>query len=344
MLSLKIFDFELHQKQAFKVSRESYHSQNYIIVELGNGSDKGYGEAVAFSVYGATVEGIHSAIESVRDKITAHQFSTPEKFWRDCIAPIDGCPFAKCALDTAAHDLYGKSQTKPLYELLGLDVSEPRYSNFSIGMDDCTIVKNIATQKADWPILKVKLGNDDDLKRIETIRQYSDAVIHVDANAGWNIKKTLEIAPKLADLGVKSIEQPLPVEDWEGAQHLNQHCPLPIIADESCFDEDSFKRCLNNFHGINIKLMKVGGITPALNMIRRAKAAGVDIMIGCMPETTIGASAIAHLSPLVDYVDMDSIEFLQTDLAVGIHLEKGKICHNHRPGLGFKCNEGIFTL
>jgi len=336
-LSLKIFDFTLSQKQTFKVSREHYRSQHHVVVELSLNNTRGYGEAVAFSVYGATVEGLHNAIESVRDIIENHQYHTPDLFWNECISPIKTSSFAQCALDVASHDLYGKLRSQTTAELLGIDTSKPCFSLISIGMDDLDTIAKKSKKLSHWPILKLKLGDDLDLERVKIVRQNSAAIIHVDANAGWSVKKTLNMAPKLADLGVKSIEQPLPVEDWDEAQYLCEQCPLPIIADESCFDEASFNRCLEIYNGVNIKLMKAGGITPGFKQINRAKEKGVGVSIGCMPESSIGASAIAHLAPLVDYVDMDSIEFLEKDLATGIFLEKGSICYNHLPGLGFTC-------
>jgi L-alanine-DL-glutamate epimerase-like enolase superfamily enzyme len=178
------------------------------------------------------------------------------------------------------------------------------------------------------------LGTDEDIQIVEALRQHTDAVLRVDANSGWKLDEALQKIPRLKELGVEFIEQPLPREDWEGMKILFEKSPLPLYADESCVAESDVDKCNGHFHGINIKLTKCGGLTPARRMITRARQLGMHVMLGSMNESSIGTAAIAHLLPLVDHVDMDGPLLLAQDLATGLTFENGRVVYSGKPGLG----------
>jgi len=191
-----------------------------------------------------------------------------------------------------------------------------------------------------FPIYKIKLGTKEDIDIVKALRSKSDALFRIDANGAWSAEETIANAKILKLLGVEFIEQPLAREDWEGMKKVYQHSVLPIIADESCQTPTDIKRCHNYFDGVNIKLMKCGGITPALGMIKEAKALGMKVMLGCMTESSIGISAIAHLVPLLDYVDMDGALLLKDDPAKGAWIEAGRLFFAEGNGLGANLREG----
>jgi len=183
-------------------------------------------------------------------------------------------------------------------------------------------------------LYKIKLGTSEDIEIIKALRKETDAIFRVDANTAWTPEQTLEFAPQLKALGVEFIEQPLKADNWDGMKQLKGKCALPIIADESCILEEDVSKCVNIFDGINIKLMKCGGITPALRMIEKAKKLNLKVMVGCMTESTIGCSAIAQLLPLLDYVDMDGCLLVDDQISKGITIDYGKVIYSKLPGTG----------
>jgi L-alanine-DL-glutamate epimerase-like enolase superfamily enzyme len=180
-----------------------------------------------------------------------------------------------------------------------------------------------------WPIYKVKVGTADDIAVVKALRENTEAVLRVDANAAWDLETALKIIPQLQDLGVEFVEQPLAKDDWEGMKTLYKESPLPLFADEACVFEGDVEKCKDHFHGINIKLTKCSGITPALRMIK-SQDPDMQVMVGCMNESTIGSAAIAHLLPLIDHADMDGYHF-EEDLATGIEYDHGKIIYSNEP-------------
>lgn len=185
-----------------------------------------------------------------------------------------------------------------------------------------------------WPVYKIKVGTADDIAIVKALRENTDATLRVDANAAWDLETALQLIPQLKELGVELVEQPLAKDDWEGMKVLYKESVMPLYADESCVFEKDVERCSQHFHGINIKLTKCSGITPARRMITKAKELDMKVMVGCMNESTVGAAAIAHLLPFIDHVDMDGPLLLEEDLATGITYQKGKIGYSDLPGLG----------
>ena len=187
-----------------------------------------------------------------------------------------------------------------------------------------------------WPVYKIKLGTDEDIQIVEALRKHTDAVLRIDANAGWTVTEAVKKIPQLAALGVELIEQPLAKDDWEGMKILFEQSSLPLFADESCVFEKDVEKCHNHFHGINIKLTKCSGITPAIRMIQQARKLNIQVMMGSMNESSIGSAAVANFLPQLDHVDMDGPLLLSADIADGIDFNFGKVNLSGRAGLGIR--------
>lgn len=332
-MKLSIHTYQLELRHTFRIAHSSRDVQPSMIVELSDGIHKGYGEATATSYYGLTLENMVATLEQNRTYIESSKLETPEAFWKKMQPYLGNHPFIQCALDVAANDLYGRQKGLPLYQLWGLDSSQQPLSNYTIGISS---IKEMVSKMEEqpWPVYKIKLGTDHDLEIIRALRKHTNATFRVDANTAWTAEQTIALAPQLKKLGVEFIEQPLKADDWEGMKKVYQHSVLPVIADESCQIETDVDRCNHYFHGINIKLMKCGGLTPARRMIHRAKSLGMKVMVGCMTESTVGISAIAQLLPLLDYVDMDGPLLLKNDIATGVCIDQGKVHFAEEPGTG----------
>ncbi len=311
--------------------------QPSLIAALQLGPLMGFGEAPAIVYYEATVEKMIQDLEAKRDMVEKFAFTEPDRFWHYLHHLFPDNPFLVCALDMAAWDLYGKMKGKPLFELWETKWENTPVTDYTIGID--SIEKMLAKMKAKpWPIYKIKLGTFEDIAIVTALRNHTKSVIRIDANAGWTTEEALEKIPLLADLGVEFIEQPLAKDNWEGMKELFAKSPLPLYADESCVTEKDVAKCAGHFHGINIKLTKCSGITPALRMIKEARALQIHVMMGSMNESSIGTAAIAHFLPQLDHVDMDGPLLLSEDIASGISFDSGKIQVSDKPGLGITLN------
>jgi len=305
------------------------------VVALSLGNFVGFGEAPAISYYNISVEQMMADLESKRKLVEKFALIDPERYWHYLHHLFPENPFLVCALDMAAWDLFGKMKGKLLYELWGTPWKDTPICDYTIGID--TIEKMVAKMKANpWPIYKIKLGTAQDIEIIQSLRANTDAVLRVDANAGWQLEEALEKIPQLAALGVEMVEQPLENNNWEGMKILFEKSPLPLYADESCVFEQDVARCANHFHGINIKLTKCSGITPARRMIQEARKLNLKVMMGSMNESSIGSAAIANFLPQLDVVDMDGPLLLSEDLATGIQYQFGKIGLMGKAGLGIQ--------
>ncbi|WP_297765505.1 dipeptide epimerase [uncultured Muriicola sp.] len=317
-MQLKLTSHTLQLKHTFTISRESHLTQDTLIVHLSHQNKTGYGETTSNPYYGHTLKSLHAEIEAIRPEIENYPFTEPEAF-HSWLSKKGLSSFALCALDLAAHDLYGKIKNKPLYELWGTTIDRYPLTNYTIGID--TIKKMVEKMKeTPWPIYKIKLGTKEDVDIVRELRKHSSSVFRIDANGAWSAAQTIAIAPTLKELGVEFIEQPLQADDWAGMEKVAHHSVLPVIADESCLVETDVDHCALHFNGINIKLTKCGGLTPALRMIKRGKELGIKIMAGCMTESTVGISAIGQLLPQLDYVDMDGPLLITNDIASGIEI------------------------
>ena len=332
-MQIRYWHHNLKFTHPFTISKGTKTHQPTLIVELQDRGIKGYGEAPAINYYNITVEKMIADIEQKKPMIEKFAFTSPERYWHYLHHLFPDNPFLVCALDMAAWDFYGKVRNKPLYEIWGLDITQGPITDFTIGID--TIEKMVAKmEEKPWPVYKIKLGTDKDVEILHSLRKHTDAIFRVDANAAWKAEDVLKIMPALQETGVELIEQPLAKDDWEGMSVLYKASPIPLIADESCVFESDVEKCAGYFHGINIKLTKCSGITPALRMIENAKELGLKVMMGCMNESTVGSAAIANMRSLLDYVDMDGPLLLAEDLATGIGYDNGKINLSGGPGLG----------
>jgi len=332
-MQLILRSFELKLKHTFTISRVSYNTQPTLIVELKDGEFSGYGEATSNPYYKITVQIMIDDLEALKPIIELTSDKTPEVFWDKIYPHLKNNMFALCALDLAYNDLYARKKSKKLYELWGYDTHNNPLTDYTIGI--ASIEKMIAKMKElPWPIYKIKLGTKEDIKIITELRKHTDAVFRVDANCGWTVDETINNAIELKKLGVEFIEQPMKADDWNAHKKVFQNSVLPIIADESCQVEADVAKCHNHFHGVNVKLVKCGGLTSARRMLIQARELGMKTMVGCMTESSVGISAIAHLLPLLDYVDMDGSILLAEDIAEGIILENGVIEYSELNGIG----------
>lgn len=338
-MQLRFHRVDLRLKHTFTIAHDSRDVQPTLLVELRDSEfrefgARGYGEATATPYYGVTIDGMVAALERIQPYIEEHNLTNPKVFWADMQPHLSQTPFALCALDQAAWDLWAKQQQQPLHKLWGLDTANNPITNYTIGLDtpDRMVEKMLEWP---WPLYKIKLGRPQtDIETVRALRQHTDSVFRVDANCGWTADQTISFAPELAKLGVEFIEQPLPADDWAGAKHVYEQSILPIIADESCITEDDVDRCAGYFHGVNIKLMKCGGLTPARRMIARARELGLRVMVGCMTESSVGISAIAQLLPLLDYADLDGSLLIANDPATGVTFDNGRVVYASENGTG----------
>jgi len=315
-MRLTLTSYKLELAHTFSISRESHDFQDSLIVTLSHEGKSGYGEATANGYYQITSASMAKEIGLCKNQIEAHDFKTPELFF-ELLNSLSLSNFSKCALDLAAWDLFGKINNTPLYKIWNTNLSNLATTNYTIGID--SVEKMVAKMvEKPWPIYKVKLGTSQDIEIIKALRAKTNAVFRIDANCAWETDETISNARKLKELGVEFIEQPLAADRWEDMKKVFDTSCLPLIADESCQVPEDVAKCVGHFHGINIKLTKCGGISPALGMIKEAKALGLKVMIGCMTESSVGISAIGQLLPQLDYVDMDGALLLKKDIAKGI--------------------------
>ncbi|MBK5208517.1 MAG: dipeptide epimerase [Flavobacteriaceae bacterium] len=330
-LILKPYDLKL--RHTFTISRESYDIQPTLIVELKDGEFSGYGEATSNPYYNVTVPKMMEDLNALKPLIEENTNLTPEAFWDKMYPNLKHDMFALCALDLAYNDLYARKKGKKLYELWNYDISNNPLTDYTIGID--TMEKMVEKmQELPWPIYKIKLGTKEDIKIIKELRKHTDAIFRIDANCGRTVEETINNALELQKLGVEFIEQPLKADHWDGHREVFLKSVLPIIADESCQVEADVLKCHNHFHGVNVKLVKCGGLTSAKRMLLQARSLNMKTMVGCMTESSVGISAIAHLLPLLDYVDMDGALLLAKDIATGVTIKEGVVTYSDLNGTG----------
>ena len=332
-MKVKYKTYNLPFHYPFTISKGTKTHQPTFVVELEFMGLRGYGEAPAISYYDIPIEKMIEDIESKKIFVEKFAFSDPERYWHYLHHLFPKNPFLVCALDMAGWDLYGKLKRKPLHVLWGMDIARAPITDYTIAID--SIDNMIAKMNENpWPLYKIKVGVDNDIEMVAALRQHTDAVFRVDANAGWTLEQAIQKIPILKGLGVELVEQPLAKDDWEAMKKLFAFSPLPLFADESCVAEADVENCYNYFHGINIKLTKCSGITPARRMVTRARELGLQVMMGCMNESSVGTAAIAQLAPLLDHVDMDGPLLLAEDIAKGVSFDNGKIIYTEGNGLG----------
>ncbi len=331
-LSWKQYDLKL--KHTFRISRSARDTAPVIIIEFEHDGIVGYGEASPSKRYGESPETIVSFFQRINLSRFENPFLLDEILtYADSIE--HGNTSAKCAVDLALHDWIGKKLGVPLYQLWGLNPKKTAKCSFTIAIDSKEVVEQKVREAEEFPILKIKLGLDNDEEMINTIRKITDKVLYVDANEGWKDRNlALERLKWLKDQNVEFVEQPMPSEQFDDLKWLRDKSELPLIADESVLRLNEIPRLAEAFDGINIKLMKCTGLREAMRMINTAKALNMKIMMGCMIETAVGISAGAHLSPLLDYADLDGNVLISNDPFDGVRNIRGELTLNNKPGLG----------
>jgi len=335
-LRMEIEVLELRTKHPFIIARGGQSDYRTVWVRLKDGDgNEGWGEAAPTKFYGETTETVLAALDTYGAHLPDDPFDLEEaeRRWEEL---LHRNPAARAALSSALHDLVGKRLGVPLYRLWGLDPTKAPRSTFTIGIDQPEKMRAKVREAEQYPILKIKLGTDRDVEILRTIRDTTDREIRVDANCGWTVKTAIRMLPVLEEFGVTVLEQPLPPEDLDGLAAVTAQSAIPVIADESCVTSVDIPLLVGKVDGINIKLAKCGSLREALRMIAIARAHGMMVMVGCMIESSLGITAAAHFTPLVDIVDLDGAALLADDPFIGAHIDAGQVTLPSGPGLGVR--------
>jgi L-alanine-DL-glutamate epimerase-like enolase superfamily enzyme len=323
----------LRTKHEFKIARGANRSWEHLVLRLEHDGRTGLGEVAATAYYGETADTARAALAAWEPLLPTDPWDI-EGFEARATARLAWNRGAWNALDTALWDLRGQLAGLPLWKLWGLDPGKMPLSSFTLGLADWETMEVKLSEAAHYPILKIKVGGADDVGTLARIRERTDRPIRVDANAGWSRTTAVEILPRLADLGVEFVEQPLDPDDHDGLRWLCARSPLPIYVDESCHVASDVPRFADHVAGVVVKLVKTGGPTEALRLFHTTRAHGLGTMIGCMIESSLGITAAAHLGPLADTLDLDGHWLLAEDPFKGVGGESGRLTLPERPGLG----------
>lgn len=329
--------YELTLRHTFTVASYSRTTTPDVQVRIEYDGFTGYGEASMPPYLGQTVDSVTSFLA----KVDLGRFSDPFQM-DDILAYVDslseGDGAAKAAVDIALHDLVGQLIGQPWFRIWGLDAAKAPNTTFTIGIDTPDVVLEKTRECAGkFKILKVKVGLDNDMEMIETIRKVTDLPIAVDANQGWKDReKALDEIFWLKEHGIVMVEQPMPKERLDDNAWLTERSPIPVFADEAIQRLRDIPSIKGAYTGINIKLMKCTGMREAWKMLNYARAEGMKVMVGCMTETSCAVTAAAQLSPAVDFADLDGNLLISNDRFEGMVVKDGKITLPNRPGLGLK--------
>ncbi len=327
----------LTTKHPFTIARGGSSDYRVVWVRLiDDDGQEGWGEADPSSYYGETADTVLALLPRLAALLPADPFDLDVAEQRLEVAAPTQSGAARAALSAALHDLVGKRLGQPLYRLWGLSPDRAPVSSFTIGLDTPERMRAKVAEAAPYPVLKIKLGTDDDEAILRTIRDATDKPLRVDANAGWSRERAQAMLPVLKDYGVEFVEQPLAPDDLEGLAALRRRGVLPVIVDESCIVARDVARVAGAVDGINIKLAKCGSLREALRMIATARAHGLFVMVGCMIESSLGITAAAHFTPLVDAADLDGAALTANDPFTGATITGGRIALPDLPGLGVR--------
>ena len=335
MLHIDAKPIDLKLTTPFRISRGVQNTAQNVIVQINYNEHVGYGEAAPDEYYGENQETVLSCITTFAGNLGDDPFLI-----EDIMSNLDHLirlhPAAKAAVDMALYDLVGKMLNVSVYKLLGLNPKHTPRTSFTLGIDTPNNMAKKALLARDYPILKIKVGTKHDLDNLKAIREVSSATIRVDANTAWTPKEAISMINALAPYNIEFVEQPTVPHDWDGLRLIRDNVPVPIIADESCVTAEDIPTLAGCVDGVNCKLMKSNGITNVLKMIHVARAHHLRVMIGCMIESSLAITAAAHLTPLVDYADLDGHLLINDDPYLGVTVEKGKLVLPDAPGLGVK--------
>lgn len=329
-------EFNLELKHPFAISRFSRTNTPLLLLKLTYEGVEGYGEASMVPYLGES----YATAEAFLAKVNWRRFTDPFDF-PEIIAYLDsldtGSPAIKAAIEIALNDINGKLLQKPCYKIYGANPAKMPFTSYTIGIDTPEIIKEKVADAKGFKVLKVKLGSENDREIIQTIRSVSDLPLYIDANQGWNDrKKAIELIYWLHNEGAVLIEQPMDKADLDGNAWLTARSPIPILADEAVQRLADIDKLKGAYHGINIKLMKSGGMYEAHQMILKARTYGMKVLIGCMSETSIATLAGIALAPLCDWADLDGPYLTKNNPFDTPQLDNGRYILEDLPGLGLK--------
>ena len=335
-MKLHFKPFELQLKHTFTLATSSRTTTPVMLVELEHDGLVGYGEASMPPYLGES----HETVARFLKKVDLSGFNDPFSM-EEILQYIDklepGNRAAKASIDIALHDLVGKMLGQPWYKIWGLKPEDTPYTTYTIGIDTRDVIIEKTKEAAEFKMLKVKMGRDNDKELIETIRSVTDVPLCVDVNQGWTDKyKALEMIHWMDEQGIVFVEQPMPKELVDDMAWLTEHSPLPTIADEAFQRIHDIPKFKDVYSGINIKLMKSTGMREAKKMVDVAHALDMKVMLGCMTETSCAISAASQLSPLCDWADLDGALLISNDIFEGMKVIDGKVTLTDLPGIGVK--------
>jgi len=335
MLHIDAKPVDLRLSTPFRIARGVQNTSSNVIVQIQYNEHVGYGEAAPDEYYGENQETVLACISTFAGNLGDDPFLI-----EDIMSHLDHLirlnPAAKAAVDMALYDLVGKMLNVPVYKFLGLNPKHTPHTSFTLGIDTPDNMAKKALLARDYPILKVKVGTKHDLDNLKAIREVSTATIRVDANTAWTPKEAIKMINALAPYGIEFVEQPTSPRNLDGLRLIRDNVPVPIIADESCVTIEDIPGLAECVDGVNFKLMKSNGITNVLKMIHVARAHNLRVMIGCMIESSLAITAAAHLTPLVDYADLDGHLLIDNDPYEGVKVANGKLMLPNTPGLGVR--------
>jgi L-alanine-DL-glutamate epimerase-like enolase superfamily enzyme len=339
-MTLRFRTYTLQLRHVFTIATSSRTTTPVVLTEIEYDGLTGYGEASMPPYLGES----HESATAFLKKVDLSKYENPfglEAILHDIDMLAPGNPAAKASVDIALHDLVGRLLRRPWYDIWGFDAQKTPYTSFTIGIDTQDVVRQKTREAAEYKVLKVKLGRDTDKMMVETIRSVTDKPITADVNQGWKDRAVaLDMLHWLHDRNVVMVEQPLPKEQVDDLAWLTERSPVPIIGDEGVQRLADIPKAKGVYSGINIKLMKCTGMREAHKMIVLARALGMKVMLGCMTETSCGISAASHLSPMVDWADLDGALLISNDVYDGTQVLDGKVTLRNRPGIGVRKLKG----
>jgi L-alanine-DL-glutamate epimerase-like enolase superfamily enzyme len=333
-MTLRFRPYTLQLKHVFTVAVNSRTTTPVVLTEIEYDGIIGYGEASMPPYLGES----HETATAFLSRVDLSRFSNPFEL-ETILGAIDGLapgnPAAKASVDIALHDLVGKLMKQPWYNIWGYDAAKAPVTTFTIGIDTPDVVKQKTREAAEFKVLKIKLGRDTDRAMVDAIRSVTGVPMSGDANQGWTDRQqALDMIAWLKERGFLYVEQPLPKERVDDLAWLTERSPLPVIGDEGVQRLADVHKAHGVYSGINIKLMKSTGMREAQKMLQLARALGMKVMLGCMTETSCGISAASHLSPMVDWADLDGALLISNDVFDGTTVVDGKVTLTDRPGIG----------
>lgn len=335
-MTLRFRAYTIQLRHVFTIATSSRTTTPVVLTEIAYDGITGYGEASMPPYLGES----HESATAFLSKVDLSKYENPfelETILHDIDALAPGNPAAKASVDIALHDLVGRLMKQPWYNIWGFDARKTPYTSFTIGIDTQDVVRQKTKEAAAYKVLKVKLGRDTDKMMVETIRSVTDKPITADVNQGWKDRAAaLDMMHWLHEKGVVMVEQPLPKEQVDDLAWLTERSPVPVIGDEGVQRLADIPKAKGVYTGINIKLMKCTGMREAHKMIVLARSLDMKVMLGCMTETSCGISAASHLSPMVDWADLDGALLINNDVYDGTQVLDGKVTLRDRPGIGVR--------